>query len=178
MSKPISNKILFQSVRSLIQEAQQHVVRNVNTTMLITYFEIGRIIIEHDQKGKPRAGYAEETLMQLSKDLTKEFGKGYSRSNLEYMRSFYTTYKKRIPQSVIGKSTKDKKSQSSEENSTIGIILCKEENKTVVEFTLPENNNQIFAKAYKQILPSKEDLKKQLHPIKKNTKNVFHKSRL
>lgn len=94
MSKPISNKILFQSVRSLIQEAQQHVVRNVNTTMLITYFEIGRIIIEREQKGKFRAGYAEETLIQLSKDLTKEFGKGYSRSNLEYMRSFLHNFPK------------------------------------------------------------------------------------
>ena len=60
----------------------------------------------------------------------------------------------------------DRKIKLSEENSTIGIILCKEENKTVVEFTLPENNNQIFAKAYKQILPSKEDLKKQLHSPK------------
>lgn len=56
----------------------------------------------------------------------------------------------------------DRKVKLPEENSTIGIVLCKEENKAVVEFTLPENNSQIFAKAYKQILPSKEDLKKQL----------------
>ena len=48
------------------------------------------------------------------------------------------------------------------ENPTIGIILCKEENKAVVEFTLPENNKQIYAKEYKLYLPSKEDLKKQL----------------
>jgi predicted nuclease of restriction endonuclease-like (RecB) superfamily len=56
----------------------------------------------------------------------------------------------------------DRKIKLPEENGTIGIILCKEENKTVVEFTLPENNNQIFAKAYKQILPSKKDLQNQL----------------
>ncbi|HEX6179746.1 MAG TPA: PDDEXK nuclease domain-containing protein [Chitinophagaceae bacterium] len=49
-----------------------------------------------------------------------------------------------------------------DENPTIGIILCKEENKTVVEFTLPEDNKAIFAKEYKLYLPSKEDLKKQL----------------
>lgn len=63
----------------------------------------------------------------------------------------------------------DRKIKLPEENSTIGIILCKEENKTVVEFTLPEKNNQIFAKAYKQILPSKEDLKKQLHSSRSST---------
>jgi hypothetical protein len=49
-----------------------------------------------------------------------------------------------------------------EENPTIGIILCKEENKTVIEFTLPENNETIFAKEYKLYLPSKGELRKQL----------------
>lgn len=51
------------------------------------------------------------------------------------------------------------------ENPTIGIILCKEENKTVVEITLPKNNDQIFAKEYKLYLPSKEALKKQINAI-------------
>ncbi len=56
----------------------------------------------------------------------------------------------------------DRKLKSEDENPTIGIILCKQESKAVVEFTLPENNKQIFAREYKLYLPSKEDLKKQL----------------
>lgn len=56
----------------------------------------------------------------------------------------------------------DRKIKLPDENSTIGIILCKEENKTVVEFTLPEDNKTIFPKEYKLYLPSKEELKKQL----------------
>ena len=56
-----TNKVLFHNIKSLIEEAQKHIVRNVNTTMLITYFEIGRMIVEHEQKGKRRAGYADET---------------------------------------------------------------------------------------------------------------------
>lgn len=56
----------------------------------------------------------------------------------------------------------DRKIKNKDENETIGIILCKEENKTVVEFTLPENNKTIFAKEYKAVLPSKEELKRQL----------------
>jgi len=56
----------------------------------------------------------------------------------------------------------DRKIKLQEENSTIGIILCKTENKAVVEFTLPENNKTIFAKEYKLYLPSKEQLRKQL----------------
>lgn len=56
----------------------------------------------------------------------------------------------------------DRKIKLPEENPTIGIILCKEDNKAVVEFTLPENNKQIYAKEYKLYLPSKDELKKQL----------------
>ena len=56
----------------------------------------------------------------------------------------------------------DRKIKILDENPTIGIILCKEENKTVVEFTLPENNKTIFAKEYKLYLPSKDELRRQL----------------
>ncbi len=56
----------------------------------------------------------------------------------------------------------DRKIKSPDENPTIGIILCKQESKAVVEFTLPENNKQIFAREYKLYLPSKEELKNQL----------------
>ena len=56
----------------------------------------------------------------------------------------------------------DRKVKLADERNTIGIVLCKQENKAVVEFTLPLNNEQIFAKEYKLYLPSKEDLRRQL----------------
>jgi len=56
----------------------------------------------------------------------------------------------------------DRKIKTPDENPTVGIVLCKKENKTMVELTLPENNKTIFAKEYKLYLPSKEELKKQL----------------
>lgn len=118
MKSTVVRKKLFQSVKELIDKAQQNTVRSVNTTMLITYFEIGRMIIEIEQQGNIRAGYAKQTLQNLSTDLSKVFGKGYSISNLEYMSNFYKTYQERIQpisQSVIGKlkkSTSHKKSQS------------------------------------------------------------------
>jgi hypothetical protein len=56
----------------------------------------------------------------------------------------------------------DRKIKKADERPTLGIILCKEDNKAVVEFTLPLNNEQIFSKEYKLFLPSKEELKKQL----------------
>jgi hypothetical protein len=56
----------------------------------------------------------------------------------------------------------DRMIKSPDENSTIGIILCKEAKKAVVEFTLPKDNEHIFARKYQLYLPSKEELKKQL----------------
>ncbi|WP_018630144.1 PDDEXK nuclease domain-containing protein [Niabella aurantiaca] len=120
MSK--TTRQLFQSVRTLILHAQQHVVRNVNTAMLITYFEIGRNIVEYELKGNPRAGYADQTIRQLSAELTKEFGKGYSKSNLEYMRQFYSTYEKRIVQSLIGQSSKSTKTVSIAKRSSVRSV--------------------------------------------------------
>ena len=105
--KKNSNKItLLNSIRELIVHAQKQIVRNVNYTILITYYEIGRIIIEDEQKGQHRADYAKEILLNLSNRLTEEFGKGYSLTNLEYIRKFYKLYINRIPQSLIGKSGK------------------------------------------------------------------------
>lgn len=53
----------------------------------------------------------------------------------------------------------DRKVKLDDENSTIGIILCKDKKQSIVEMTLPENNNQIFASKYQTVLPSKEELK-------------------
>lgn len=351
MSKVISKKQLFHSVKQIIDEAKKQVVRNVNSVMVFTYYHIGRMIVEDEQQGTKRAEYAKQILINLSIALTKEYGKGYSIDNLELMRKFYLTYsqisespsrkstlqkseslirkfnnitdftnsfhlswthyiqlikihnknerkfyeieaiqnnwsvrelqrqyqsslyerlalsrdKKGVKKLAlkgqnieqptdalkqpyvlefldlkedvrysesdletaiitklehfmlelgkgflfegrqkrftfegdsyyvdlvfynrllkcfvlfdlkIGKLTHqdigqmqmyvnyyDRKVKTKDETPTIGVILCKEENKTVIEFTLPENNKQIFAKEYKLYLPTKEDLKKQL----------------
>jgi len=85
---------LLSGIRELILEARRTVVRGVNAALVWTNFEIGRRIVEHEQRGKVRAEYAEETLKVLSQKLTTEFGRGYSVDNLERMRRFYLMYRK------------------------------------------------------------------------------------
>lgn len=92
MSKELQNKELFQQVVVLLQNAQQKVLRTVNSTMTYTYFEIGRMIVEEEQNGKERAEYGKQILKGLSQQLTKEFGKGFSLSSLEQIRKFYLIY--------------------------------------------------------------------------------------
>lgn len=86
------NDELYSQIASVLSKSRQFVVNTVNTTMVRTYFEIGRIIVENEQNGKSRAEYGKETLKNLSERLTKDFGKGFSVENLDRMRFFYRTY--------------------------------------------------------------------------------------
>ncbi len=88
----LKNKVLFSQVVELLQNARTQVLRTVNSTMVYTYFEIGRMIVEEEQNGNDRAEYGKQFLKGLSKELTTEFGKGFSVENLERIRKFYPIY--------------------------------------------------------------------------------------
>ena len=92
---------MINEIRELLLNARQCVAVQVNTELLSTYWNVGKIIVEHEQANNERADYGKQTLKQLSKELTKEFGKGFSISNLYNMRLFYMNYKKF--QTVSGK---------------------------------------------------------------------------
>ncbi len=89
---------LIEQVRTLVQSARQAAATSVNTLQVITNFEIGRRIVEHEQQGAARAKYGKELLKELSLRLTEEFGSGFSERNLRSFRSFYRTYQERSPQ--------------------------------------------------------------------------------
>jgi predicted nuclease of restriction endonuclease-like (RecB) superfamily len=91
-----------EQIKQLIKDAQISVAKSVNTIMVQTYFELGRRIVEHEQEGKENTNYGDYVLERLSQDLTHEFGKGYSKRNLELIRKFYLTY--RIAKSPISQS--------------------------------------------------------------------------
>lgn len=78
----------YNKVANLLKEARESVVRTVNKTMVYTYLEIGRMIIEEEQNGKERAEYGKQILKELSRSLTLEFGKGFSVTNLQQMKNF------------------------------------------------------------------------------------------
>jgi predicted nuclease of restriction endonuclease-like (RecB) superfamily len=92
--------ILVQDIKKLIRNARYNAVTAVNAEMLKAYYEIGKRIVEDEQKGENRAEYGKKLLDEISSELTKEFGRGYSATSLRNMRSFYITYKNRIHQSL------------------------------------------------------------------------------
>lgn len=101
MNDLLNNNSMIKEIKELLLTARQNVAVQVNSELLTTYWQIGRIIVEHEQDNKVRANYGKFTLKQLSNELTKEFGKGFSRSNLQNMRAFFLAYP--ICQTVSGK---------------------------------------------------------------------------
>lgn len=95
---------LHARIRALVIAARQRIARGIDLVQVWTNFEIGRHIVEHEQQGTERAAYGQTVLKTLAEELTREFGRGFSKSNLEYMRRFFLLYQERdrIAQSNIG----------------------------------------------------------------------------
>ena len=85
---------LIKKIRTLVEGARANVARNINKEILQTYWQVGKHIVEYEQKGKIKAAYGKQLLINLSKELSLELGKGFSRSNLTYMRLFYLRFPK------------------------------------------------------------------------------------
>jgi predicted nuclease of restriction endonuclease-like (RecB) superfamily len=83
---------LYERIRQILESARSSVARAVNTTQVVANWLIGREIVEEEQKGKRRAEYAEQLLLDLSARLTAEYGRGYSVDNLEFFRRFFLEY--------------------------------------------------------------------------------------
>ena len=88
----LQSQELIQNISALLESARKKVVTTVNQAMVLTYFEIGRMIVEDEQNGENRAEYGKKLLKDLSAHLTEKFGKGFSQRNLEQMRQFYWSY--------------------------------------------------------------------------------------
>ena len=83
---------LYSNIKNLLLNAKKQVLTTVNSVMTLTYYEIGRQIVEEEQNGKNRASYGKELIKNLSVKLTKEFGKGFGDRNIELMRKFYLVF--------------------------------------------------------------------------------------
>lgn len=130
----------------------------MNSELITSYWKIGEIIVRYEQNDSIRAEYGEQTLKHLSKELTKEFGRGFSRSNLQNMRAFYLNYE--ICHTLSGKlnwshycellSISDKDKRSFYEKEAMNS-----------NWSVRELKRQINTSLYERLLLSKGDINKQ-----------------
>lgn len=86
---------LYTRIATVLTQARQSVRQAVNSAMVLTYWQIGQIIVEDEQRGLARASYGEATLKELAGRLTADFGKGFDETNLRKMRQFYLLFPNR-----------------------------------------------------------------------------------
>lgn len=90
--KKQSIRTVYAKVKNIVDDARTHAYRAVNTAMVYAYWNIGRVVIEEEQRGKNRAEYGEYLITELSKRLLKEFGDGFSEQNVRNFRQFYLAF--------------------------------------------------------------------------------------
>lgn len=126
---------LFKNIKTLVEKSKQELYIIANITLTETYFHIGRLIVEHEQQGSSRAGYAKETLINLSAKLTAAMGKGFSVDNLENMRKFYVVYKddylKYINKNKISEALPRKFKSSNKSETLSRKLIEKQKSETV-----------------------------------------------
>jgi len=89
---PVEANALFEQILQIVQQARSQVKQAVNSQMVQAYWQIGRLIVEHEQQGQARAEYGKAQLKTLSQQLTQHFGKGFDVTNLRNMRRFYQAF--------------------------------------------------------------------------------------
>lgn len=159
MSNEVLNIELLNNIKQIIEEAKHKISKNVNTTMLIAYMNIGKMIVEDEQNGNTKAEYGTASLKLLYKELTNLYGRGFSKSNLFSMRRFYLEYGKF--QTLSGKlswshyllllSVSDKNARSFYEHE------CENSNWSVREL-----ERQIDSSLYERLLLSKGEHNKKV----------------
>jgi predicted nuclease of restriction endonuclease-like (RecB) superfamily len=88
----ITKESLINQIQDILSQARKTVAAEVNTQLLNAYWNVGRLIVLYEQENNIRAEYGKQTLKELSKTLTENIGKGFSVSNLQFMRRFYQKY--------------------------------------------------------------------------------------
>lgn len=179
MNELTNTNKMIQDIKEVILKSRQKVAYEVNNTMLIAYWNVGRIIVENEQNGHIKAEYGKQVIKELSKELRKILGSGFSVSNLFNMRKLYITYPK--IQTVSGKlswshycellSVEDKDARNFYEKECVNSNWSVRELKRQIDTSLFErlllsegkNNKEIVYKLSKegQTLNNAEDILKE-----------------
>jgi hypothetical protein len=100
---PVNYTDLKAGIATLLLEGRKNAARQVNQILVNTYWQIGKYIFEFEQNGEDRAAYGDGLINKLSEDLSLEFGKGFSRTNLKNFRSFYSVFSiSQTPSDLLG----------------------------------------------------------------------------
>ena len=165
---PADYNQLLAEVKERIRSAQYAALKAVNTELVGLYWDLGRMIVER-QVGET---WGKSVVEKLSADLQREFPAvgGFSASNLWRMKAFFELYREDEKLAPLVReiamqfylTALDRQVRQQDENPFIGIILCKEKSRTIVEYTLHDANKSIGVATYEITRTLPKALKGQL----------------
>lgn len=150
---------VYAGIAQVLTEARTTAYRAVNSAMVQADWHIGRLIVEEEQQGRPRAAYGTGLIPSLSRRLTAEFGKGFTETNLKYMRQFYLGFQNRHALRGELTWTHYRLLLKVEKPAAREFYL---EEYAMVRYTLLADSRQVFASRYKLHLPTEEELVREL----------------
>ena len=155
LTKQRQFSVLINGLKALIKKSRYNAVYAVNAEMLYAYFEIGKKIVEEEQKGSKRAGYGKRIIDKVSFELTKEFGRGFDVTNLRRMRRFYLIYLK-------WETVSPKLAWSH----YCELIKIEDGTNNVhVDFAAGGLPHKLFVSKYQLYLPTKEELEREVRKL-------------
>ena len=121
-AKPIKSKHagLIAEIKHLVEGARQSIVQKINTELLITYWNVGKLIVLKEEQDNIDEKSSRQLILELSRELTFHVGKGFSRSNLFAMRRFYQLYK--TVQTVSGQITSMRKKKIKQDFKILDLL--------------------------------------------------------
>lgn len=184
-------------IKGIISSGREVAYNAANKAMVLTYWHVGKRIVEQEQAGKERAKYGQALIEALADELTKEYGKSFSKRNLQYFRKFYLAFPdEQIVNTCVhnlkcyvlidlkmGKITHQDVGQidmyvrmydelkcKEGDNPTLGILLCAETDEDIARFSVLHDNDRLFMSKYLTYLPTKEQLKAEIE----RQKEIFY----
>lgn len=161
---------VIDDVKDIISSGMESAYNATSRAMVLTYWNVGRRIVEQEQNGNQRAEYGTAMMDALAKELTKEYGKSYSKRNLQYFRKFYQCFPDfEIVNSCVHnltwthfRSLLRVPDEDARDNPTIGILLCSETDEDIARYSVLHDNDRLFMSKYLTYLPTKEQLKREI----------------
>lgn len=145
-------KSVIDDVKGIISSGMESAYNATSRAMVLTYWNVGRRIVEQEQNGKQRAEYGTAMMDALAAELTKEYGKSYSKRNLQYFRKFYQYFPDiEIVNSCVHNLTW-----------THFRSLLRVSDEDIARYSVLHDNDRLFMSKYLTYLPTKEQLKQEI----------------
>ena len=174
---------LISDIRSIIEQGRQQAYAAANQITVLTYWHIGRRIVEEEQHGKARAQYGTRLIKTLAEQLMPKYGSTFSKRNLDYFRQFYLCFNDleivntrvhnltwshfRSIIQIADPKAREWYVNDENDNPTIGILLCTETDKVLAKYSVLNGSEQLFAAKYMAYMPTEEELSREIEQQKR-----------